>query len=109
MSAVVTDDNFKKDVLEFNGLAIVDFWAEWCGPCRVQGPILDKLAEKYASNTKLKITKLNVDDNPQTQSEYHVMSIPTMIFYKNGQIAETFVGLRSEGDIEARIQELLEE
>jgi len=104
-----SDDAFEQDVLQSQLPVLVDYWAEWCGPCRVQGPILDKLAEKYASNTKLKITKLNVDDNPQTQSEYHVMSIPTMIFYKNGQIAETFVGLRSEGDIEARIQELLEE
>jgi thioredoxin 1 len=86
----------------------VDFWAEWCGPCRVQSPIIDRLAEKYAGNSKVKFVKLNVDDNPTTQSEYHVMSIPTLIYFKKGQIADTFVGLRSEDDIEGKLKELIE-
>lgn len=109
MSKAVTDQDFKSEILDFDGVAIVDFWAEWCTPCRVQGPIIDKLAEKYAKEGKVRIAKLDVDNNPKTQQQYHVMSIPTLIFYKNGEVAETFVGLRSEDDIDGKLQELLKD
>jgi thioredoxin 1 len=109
MAANITDQSFKQDVTDFDGVAVVDFWAEWCGPCRVQGPIVDALSQKFAGNAKVKFGKLDVDNNPATQSQFHVMSIPTLIFYKKGEVAETFVGLRSQDDIEARLNELLEE
>ncbi|KXK27058.1 MAG: Thioredoxin [candidate division WS6 bacterium OLB20] len=109
MGQPITDQDFQAEVLEFDGVTIVDFWAEWCGPCRVQGPIIDAIAERYSNNPKVRIFKLNVDENPETQSQYHVMSIPTLIFYKGGDAVETMVGLRPEEDIEDKLKELLEE
>jgi len=106
MTKSVTDKNFKEDVLDFEGLVVVDFWAEWCGPCKILGPIIDSVAEKHSSNKRLKLVKLDVDNNPKTQSEYRVMSIPTLMFFKNGELIETVVGLRSENDIEAMINNL---
>ncbi|MFQ5492908.1 MAG: thioredoxin [Candidatus Dojkabacteria bacterium] len=108
MGKPITDDKFKETVLDFDGITLVDFWAEWCGPCRIQGPIVDKLAEKYADNKKVQIFKLDVDANPQTQNEYHVMSIPSLIFYKGGEPVETMVGLRSEEDVDEKLKSLLD-
>ena len=107
MSMIFTDDSFQADVLGFQGLVIVDFWAEWCTPCKMQAPILDKLAEQYLSNPKIKIGKLNIDDNPDTPMTYGVMSIPTLLFIKNGQVIDTVVGLRSEADLDKKISGLL--
>jgi thioredoxin 1 len=102
-----TDANFSQEVLQFKGLVLIDFWAEWCRPCQIQGPIIDKLAEKFASNASLKIGKLDIDENSDTAMKYGVMSIPTLLFIKNGEVAEMLVSLRSEGDIEKKINELL--
>lgn len=102
-----TDDNFKAEVSDFDGVVLIDFWAEWCTPCKIQGPIIDALAEKLANNPKLKIGKLDVDDNPETQAAYSVMSIPTLIIYKNGEVVDSLVGLRQEEDIEEAIQAAL--
>jgi thioredoxin 1 len=102
-----TDDNFKTEVSEFDGVVLIDFWAEWCTPCKIQGPIIDALAEKLANNPKLKIGKLDVDNNPETQAAYSVMSIPTLIIYKNGEVVDSLVGLRQEEDIEEAIQAAL--
>jgi len=93
----VKDADFKKVVLENEKTVLVDFYADWCGPCKMVAPILEGVAEKLGETAI--ITKLNVDDNPVTARAYMVMSIPTMIIFKNGAIVEKLVGLRSEGAI----------
>ena len=90
LTKAVTDDSFKQDVLEAPGPVLVDFWAEWCGPCRMVGPILDEIAKEYEG--KLTIAKVNIDDNPMTPNDYAVRGIPTMILFKDGQPAATKVG-----------------
>jgi thioredoxin 1 len=86
----VSDASFNKEVVKAKKPVLVDFWAEWCGPCRMIAPVLEKMAEDYASS--LKITKLDVDNNPETAEEYEVLSIPTMILFKDGQPVERIVG-----------------
>jgi thioredoxin 1 len=85
----VTDSNFQAEVLESAEPVLVDFWAPWCGPCRVIGPHLEELD---AERDDLRVVKLNVDENPQTAATYSVMSIPTMLLFKNGQLAHQIVG-----------------
>jgi thioredoxin 1 len=85
----VTDSNFQAEVLESTDAVLVDFWAPWCGPCRVIAPHLEELASE---RDDLRIVKLNVDDNPQTAASYNVMSIPTMLLFKNGEVAHQIVG-----------------
>ena len=91
MAKEITDATFSQEISE--GLVLVDFWAPWCGPCRMQAPILDQLSQKY-DETELKITKLNVDDNPQTAASFGVMSIPTLLFFKDGELVEKRVGVQ---------------
>ena len=86
----LTDSNFQVEVLQSAQPVLVDFWAEWCGPCRLVGPILEELAPAYAG--KLKIGKLNVDENPDTAAKYGIMSIPTLLMFKNGEISSRQVG-----------------
>ena len=90
MTKAVTDDSFKQDVLEATGPVLVDFWAEWCGPCRMVGPILDDIAKEYGG--KLTIAKVNIDENPATPNEYAVRGIPTMLLFKDGKLLDTKVG-----------------
>jgi len=85
----VTDSNFQAEVIEAETATLVDFWAPWCGPCRVVGPVLEEIA---AERDDLKIVKLNVDDNQQTAAQYQVLSIPTMILFKNGAEAKKIIG-----------------
>jgi len=107
MANVTSDDSFQENVLNFDGIVLVDFWAEWCGPCMALGPIIDNVMEKFSTNKQVRILKLNIDENPTTQSKYHVLSIPTMILFKNGKAEKTLVGLKSEEDIVAEISLLL--
>ena len=85
----VSDNNFQAEVLESTDPVLVDFWAPWCGPCRVIAPHLEELASE---RDDLRVVKLNVDDNPQTAASYNVMSIPTMLLFKNGEVAHQIVG-----------------
>ena len=87
---VVTDATFVEDVLHSDLPVLVDFWAEWCGPCRKVGPILEEIAAEHGD--KIRIVKLNVDENPQTAQDYRVISIPTMNVYKGGEVVKTIVG-----------------
>ena len=86
-----TDGNFDETVLKSNGPVLVDFWADWCGPCRRLAPTVDALATEYAG--KVTVGKLNVDDNPETGIKFQVLSIPTLLIFKGGQIVESIVGL----------------
>ena len=88
---VVTDSTFSSEVLESKQLTVVDFWAAWCGPCRMIAPMVDQLAGQYGSTVKF--TKLNVDENPDTAATYGVRSIPTLLFFRDGAVVDRIVGL----------------
>lgn len=104
-SVHTTDGNFKEDVLEAKEPVLVDFWAEWCGPCRLVGPILDELAKEFEG--KIKIAKVNVDENHQVSTDYHIRSIPTLLFFKNGQMVKQLVGAHPKSKLVSEIQEVL--
>lgn len=97
----VTDNNFQQEVIDTEGKVLVDFWAPWCGPCRMMGPVIDEIAAEYG--TSLKVGKLNVDENPNTASKYGVMSIPTLLVFENGEVVNKMVGFRPKKDLLAEI------
>ncbi len=97
----VTDSSFDQEVLKAQGPVLVDFWAEWCGPCKMIGPVLEEIAGDYAG--KLKIAKLNIDENPQTPPKYGIRGIPTLMLFKNGQVEATKVGAVSKSQLAAFI------
>lgn len=101
----ITDTNFKKEVLEAALPVLVDYWAPWCSPCKIIAPILEELAKEYAG--KLKIGKINVEENPRFTSQYGIMSIPTLIFFKNGKVAEQAVGALNKAELKKKIEETL--
>jgi len=101
----VTDQNFEEEVIKSDLPVLVDLWAPWCGPCRMIAPVVDKLAEKY--NSRFKFCRLNVDENSQTAVKYSVMSIPTLLFFKNGEVADTVIGAVPEQVIQPKIEGLL--
>ena len=92
-----TDQNFEEEVLKSEKPVLVDFWAEWCGPCRMMGPAIDSVAVDYAGRAK--VGKLNVDENQSVASRYNIRSIPTLLLFKNGQIQEQLVGSTSKDNI----------
>ena len=101
----VTDGTFGGEVLSFPGIVLVDCWAPWCGPCHMVAPVLDQLAAEYQG--KIKIAKLNVDENPGTAARYDTRSIPTMLFFRGGQLVNRLVGALPKNQIEAQIRQLL--
>ena len=101
----VSDQTFESEVIKSNQPVLLDLWAPWCGPCRMVAPVVDKLAEKY--NDKMKFCRLNVDENPQTAAKYRIMSIPTLMFFKNGQVADTVIGAVPERTLQPKIDALL--
>jgi thioredoxin 1 len=102
MEINANDKNFKKEVLESNLPVLVDFWAQWCGPCRMVGPVIEEIAKEYKG--KLKVCKLNVDEAPETAANYGIMSIPTLAIFKKGKIVDKIVGALPKTELEAAIK-----
>ena len=105
MVTEVTDQNFEEEVIKSTLPVLVDLWAPWCGPCRMVAPVIDKLAESY--NGRFKFCRLNVDENPRTAGSYHVMSIPTLLFIKDGKVMDTVIGAVPEQTLQPKIEALL--
>jgi thioredoxin 1 len=98
----VTDQSFEEDVLKSSKPVLVDYWAEWCGPCKMIGPIVEESATRYAD--RLSVVKLNVDDNPATATRFHVRGIPTLMIFKDGQPVATHIGSLSKGQLQAFVE-----
>ncbi|WP_066517352.1 thioredoxin [Curtobacterium ammoniigenes] len=101
----VTDASFSEDVLQSDKTILVDFWAEWCGPCRAVSPILDQIAAEHAD--KIEIVKLNVDENPQAAMNYQITSIPAMKVFRGGEVVKTVIGAKPKPALEADLAEFL--
>ena len=98
-----TDQNFKKEILESDKVALVDFWAAWCGPCKMLGPVIEELSGDYEG--KAVIAKLNVDENPATAAQYGIRSIPSLLLFKNGHVVEQMLGALPKNQIAKKIDE----
>lgn len=105
--AQLTDDTFAKDVLKHDTPVLVDFWAEWCAPCRALSPIIEGLAKSYAG--KLKVGKLNIDEQSITPNKYDVQAIPTVLLFKNGEVVDKLVGLSNKAKFEEMLQKHIED
>lgn len=105
METILTQENFDKEVLKSELPVMVDFWAVWCGPCQVLSPIVEEIAKEYEG--KLKVGKVNVDENNQLAMQYGVMSIPTLKFFKNGKLAGEMIGAAPKNLVEKEIQKYL--
>lgn len=100
----LTDANFQTEVLQSQQPILVDFWAEWCGPCRILGPVIEKIAAVNAG--RVVVGKMNVDENPNTPQKYGIQGIPTVIFFKNGEVAKQLVGYQAQDKIQKAIDEV---
>lgn len=101
----VTDENFDEEILKSDLPAMVDFWAEWCGPCKMVSPVVEELAKDYAG--KIKVASMDVDQNRQTPAKFGIRNIPTLIFFKNGEIAATVIGAQPKSSIDEELRKLL--
>ena len=102
MAHEFTDANFKAEVLESDKLSVIDFWAEWCGPCRAIGPVIEDLSKEYAG--KVNVGKVNVDHNPQVSMNYGITSIPAILFVKGGQVVDKLVGAQPKTQFVKKIE-----
>lgn len=102
---ILTDANFEEEVLNYKGVVMVDFWATWCGPCRMLAPVVEELASEYAG--KAKICKLDTDQAPDACARYCISSVPTIIFFKDGKIAAQTAGLQSKAALQEKLNALL--
>jgi thioredoxin 1 len=105
MASSVTDQDFETEVLKADGPVMVDFWAEWCGPCKAMSPVVDELAGELTD--KLKIVKINIDDNPHAPTQYGVRGIPTFMVFKGGQVVDTRVGGMSKSQLSEWLQSVI--
>ncbi len=102
---VFTDSNFGNEVLKSSQPVLVDFWAEWCGPCKMLGPVIERIAT--ANHSKVVVGKMNVDDNPDTPQKYGIQGIPTLLLFKGGEVISQMVGFQSQENIQRNIDEAL--
>jgi len=102
----LTESTFQDEVLNSNGVVLVDFWAPWCGPCRMVGPVLEEIAREKSE--KVKVVKVNVDENSGLGSNYNIMSIPAMLIFKNGRLVDQFVGALPKPVIEKKLEKWIE-
>jgi len=105
MALELTDANFEQEIASFEGVAVVDFWALWCGPCKAISPIIEEMAEKYAG--KVKVGKVDVDNNSQVSLKYSIRSIPTVLFFKNGEVVDKHVGSAPKSQYFDKVDALL--
>ena len=101
----VTDENFNAEIINSDLPALVDFWAEWCGPCRMVSPVVEELANDYKG--KIKVAKMDVDQNRDTPTRFGIRNIPTLIFFKGGEVTQTIIGVQPKSHIEEEIKKLL--
>ena len=101
----LNDTNFDQEILEYKGVALVDFWAPWCGPCRMLGPVIEELAKEYEG--KAKICKVNTDDAAEKSTQYRIASIPTILLFKDGELKGQLVGLQSKDELKKQLDSLL--
>lgn len=102
----LTDQSFKQEVLDSNVPVLVDFWASWCGPCKLLSPLVEELANEYKGKP-VKIAKMEVDANEATPAQYQIMSVPTLIFFKNGQPVQQMIGMQTKADLKAALDAVM--